>query len=232
MRKAKKVILCTAACAALVGMTGCGKSEEKKESTTDTVLTTTEATTTEATEAATASTAEPTTEATTEETAETTTGATTGATAEATTTEESVTEAATPPSELPSMYTNAYGFTMTYSAAAFSAETSDMSAVFRAIGSDTAYVSVSVSQEMTLDELADGLVLQSGQEDVSAEDATFGANGYPSKAIYYTKGTDYIQFNLIQGDGFVVMIETYTSESETQSVKDQIEALLGSFTME
>ena len=107
-------------------------------------------------------------------------------------------------------FDSALGYTALYYPNQFDVESSDGYDRFACkIDDENNYISISINNEYTKDDLMAGLILQSGKDDVNSGDSTFGEQNLPSSYISYETEDGYrMQFTLIERDNGVFVIET------------------------
>jgi hypothetical protein len=138
------------------------------------------------------------------------------------------------------VHKSAFGYSMSYDPSVFELEESDDADRFTYVGEEDVdapiYISVLPYTDMDAESLAAGLVLQSGRDDVTAEDTYFGADGIETKNVYIeTEVGDITQIQAMyvipMGEGsLLVEIGGYVGEPQTAEWK--LEEMLGTFTLD
>lgn len=98
-----------------------------------------------------------------------------------------------------------------------------------------AYIAVQSYPDMDAQTLADGLVLQSGQDGVTAQDTYFGADGLDTKCVYYEEDVDGVTqahafYAVPKGDGSL-LVEITGYVNMPQQIEAKFEEMLGTFTL-
>lgn len=134
-------------------------------------------------------------------------------------------------------YKSEYGYSVSYNDDLFEVINDEGADSFQLKDQDLekevpVFVSISKADD-TVKNLVEGLILQSGQDDLKADDTTMGKNSYPSKCITYdTKsdaGKNYETFHVLDIDKEVFLIEIGSGDDVEPQVQNAIEELLASF---
>jgi hypothetical protein len=106
-------------------------------------------------------------------------------------------------------YEDPVGFSLKYDSADFEATTMDNGIVLRYTGDDyNNFVSVTYTEEYTAEDLAKGLALQSGKDDVMEEQSVFGDTGIESYVVMYQEDEEtMMQFNVLPYKDGCLLIE-------------------------
>jgi hypothetical protein len=137
------------------------------------------------------------------------------------------------------VHESAFGYSMSYDPTVFELEESDDADRFSYIGEEDVdapiYISVLPYADMDADALAAGLVLQSGRDDVTAEDTYFGADGIETQNVYIeTEVNDVTQIQAMYAipmDEGSLLVEIGGYVGEPQLVEGKLEEMLGTFTL-
>jgi hypothetical protein len=137
------------------------------------------------------------------------------------------------------VHESAFGYSMSYDPSVFELEESDDADRFTYAGEEEVdapiYISVLPYADMDAESLAAGLVLQSGRDDVTAEDTYFGADGIETKNVYIeTEVGDITQvqamYAIPMGEGSL-LVEIGGYVGEPQMAEWKLEEMLGTFTL-
>ncbi len=101
------------------------------------------------------------------------------------------------------------GYTTKYFASNCKVESADGYDRFVSIMDDqNNYISISINTDYRAEDLVEGLVLQSGTDEVISGTSTFGQTGLDSYYVVYNSAPDYnMQFTLVPVENGVMMIE-------------------------
>lgn len=131
------------------------------------------------------------------------------------------------------------GYSMTYDPTLFTLDDTGEADVFNYNTAESldapVYISVQSYPDMDAETLAEGLALQSGIDDVTMQDAYFGADGMETKNIYIEKEVEGIRqtqvfYSIPAGEGsLLVEIGGYVGMPETAEWK--FEEMLGTFSL-
>ena len=131
------------------------------------------------------------------------------------------------------------GYSMTYDPTVFVLDETDESDSYTYMTAEkldaSVYIAVQKYTDMDAQTLAEGLVLQSGSDDVEVQDAFFGADSLETKLVYVEKeveGVTQIQiFYAIPVEEGVLLVEIGSYIGGPQVVDWKIEEMLGTFTL-
>lgn len=131
------------------------------------------------------------------------------------------------------------GYSMTWDPTVFTLDDTGESDIYTYNTSESldgpVYIAVQAYPDMDAAALADGLVLQSGEDGVTAEDTYFGADGLETKCVYIEKETDGVTqaqvfYAVPDGDGsLLVEISGYVGMPDKAQAK--LEEMLGTFSL-
>ena len=131
------------------------------------------------------------------------------------------------------------GYSMTWDPTVFTLDDTGESDIYTYNTSESLdgpiYIAVQAYPDMDAAALADGLVLQSGEDGVTAEDTYFGADGLETKCVYIEKETDGVTqaqvfYAVPDGDGsLLVEISGYVGMPDKAQAK--LEEMLGTFAL-
>lgn len=139
------------------------------------------------------------------------------------------------------IYQSDYGYEIKCDRSKFEIYNADGNDTYSLIGQDLnkelpIYIAVQLFTDTDAAEIAEGLKLQSGSDDVEIENTTMGAENYKAKSVYVEVkndlGTQSISYLAVQNGSDVFLIEAGGYVGEEESISGEIEAMLGSFTME
>ncbi len=97
------------------------------------------------------------------------------------------------------------------------------------------YLSVQSYDDMDAETLAEGIALQSGMDDVSVEDALFGADSIETKSVYIQKESDGLSqiqvFYAIPAQETTLLLEICSYVGVPVQIDGFLEEMLGTFTL-
>jgi hypothetical protein len=129
------------------------------------------------------------------------------------------------------------GYSITYDSSAFTLESDDTSDRFTCVTQEPldapVYIAVQSYPDMDVTTLADGLILQSGIDGLTAEDTYFGADSIETKNVYIEKevvGITQVQvfYAIPVGEGSL-LVEIGSYVGVPQTIDGMIEEMLGTF---
>jgi hypothetical protein len=131
------------------------------------------------------------------------------------------------------------GYSMTYDSSIFTLESNDTLDAFTCISQENIDTPVSISvqsyPDMPAEDLANGLVLQSGVDGVTADDTSFGADNVESKMVCVEKEVDSITqlqvFHVISLENGSLLVEIGSYTDVPDEIDRAIEAMLDSFSI-
>ena len=131
------------------------------------------------------------------------------------------------------------GYSMTYDPTVFVLDETDESDSYTYMTAEkldaSVYIAVQKYTDMDAQTLAEGLVLQSGSDDVEVQDAFFGADSLETKLVYVEKeveGVTQIQiFYVIPVEEGALLVEIGSYVGGPEVVDWKIEEMLGTFAL-
>lgn len=97
------------------------------------------------------------------------------------------------------------------------------------------FISIKEEKELSIDDLVDGLSLQSGKDDFIVDESYIGAEGEPAKIVSYTENVNgvetYHSFYVLENGSKILLIEACSNENDSMMYTAEFEEMFGTFKL-